>query len=58
MTYNDYVKDYPKHCVKDLLWTRRYHIQIIGDIDREIKEVCKKHGLVVSKIDKEALEGR
>ena len=57
MTNEEYGTAFSKRYVKELLWIRRLHFQMIDDIDRVIK-VCKEHGLVVSEIDQKTRDGQ
>ncbi|UCH02542.1 MAG: hypothetical protein JSV20_01775 [Candidatus Bathyarchaeota archaeon] len=44
---SDYLYKYPEALVKSLLWSRDYHRMLIKDIEKELKEVSKKHEITV-----------
>lgn len=43
------IDDFEKHreLIKDLLWTRNYHMMLIKEIDTKLMKISKKHGITI-----------
>ena len=33
--------------VKDLLWTRRYHLRLIKDIEAKLRQISKRYNIII-----------
>lgn len=45
---DEYSDDYPQVLVKDLLWSRKYHLKLVKAIESQLLELSKKHQITIN----------
>jgi len=45
---SDYLDKYPHPLIKDLLWSRQYHLMLVREINRKLIEISKKYRIPIT----------